>query len=443
MEIIPLASAYIDPGTGGYLATSIFSYIITIIAIVSAGIAAFFSRHLIAPVKNFYNNHKKLFFSIIILAITIMAFIIYFNIPKIPEFNASLSGAHTYSPEKIYLGYNLYEGKLIDMEGNQVKNWSSIYLGVIDKNGDYYAQQYYESPVWGSYSWNNSVIWEMNLPIHHEIVLTPDTVITFTKEVHEYNGRKVEFDVILELNKNGKIIDEWSTWDNLKYLQQFHKPLELDQPASVIIPEENRKNASIWGGEYDYYHLNSLSIVPNNSLQGIHPAFNPGNWLISFRHGSMMFILDKDTKKVLWSAIYNQIQDNLEGPHNPSMTQRGNIIVFDNGRYRKWSRIISINPINLNITWEYKTENPEDFFSLSQSSVQLLPNYNLIVTEAEKGRAFELTPDKQIVWEFYNPERQNATNSADSKKVGQRQEIYRMTRYDKTFIDSLIEKYGI
>ena len=156
----------------------------------------------------------------------------------------------------------------------------------------------------------------------------------------------------------------------------------------------------------------------------------------------MIFILDKQTKQVLWRAIYNQIPGNLEGPHTPMMTSRGNIIVLDNGRYRKWSRIISIDPINLNITWEYKTENPEDFFSLSQSSVQLLPNNNLLVTESEKGRVFELTPDKEIVWEYYHPEKQSTSNSTDSTRQGMRQEIYRMTKYDTSFIDKLTEKYG-
>jgi hypothetical protein len=443
LVLIKNISAYIDPGTGGYLASSLFSTILTYAAIAFAVIFAFFSKNLINPIKKLYKNHKKIFLSIVGLVIILIFLMIYLNISKTPKFDSSLSGTHIYFPEKTYNGYNLYEGKLIDENGDLIKNWSSVYLGVIDKNGDYYAQQYFESPIWGRYSWNNSIIWEMNFPIHHEILLTPqNTIITFTKETHEYNGRKVEFDTILELNKNGTIIDRWSTWENLQYLKQFHKPLELDQSQNILIPEENKKNTSIWGGNYDYYHLNSISLVPNNSLQGVHPAFNPGNWIISFRHGSMIFILDKNTKKVLWSAIYDQIEDNLEGPHNPSMTPGGNIIVLDNGRYRGWSRIISINPINLNITWEYKTEKSEDFFSLSQGSVQLLPNYNLLVTESEKGRVFEITPDKQIVWEFYNPEQQNENNSNAKQKYGQRQEVYRMIRYNKSFIDSLLKKYG-
>jgi hypothetical protein len=438
-----LSSAYIDPGTGGYLATTFFSTFVTSLAVAFAAIVTFLSVYFIKPLKSFISKKKKVILFSFIFLILIISLLIYFSPSKSPniDFDSSLSGPHIYNRLDLNPSYYFYEGKLIDVNGNLINNWSSIYLGVIDENGDYYAQQSYESLKWGRYTWNDEIIWEMDLPIHHEIVLTPEnTIITFTKETHEYNGRLVEFDIILELDKNGKIIDRWSTWDNLEYIKTFHKPLELEAPPNKLIPEEHKKNKSIWGAEYDYYHLNSLSLVPNNSLQGIHPAFNPGNWIISFRHGSMLFILDKNTKEILWSAIYDQVEDNLEGPHTPLMNSEGNILVFDNGRYREWSRIILINPLNLNIIWEYKTKNPMDFYSLSQGQVQILPNKNLLITESEKGRVFELTPNKKIVWEFYNQVKQDETNSNSQEKYGLRQEIYRMTAYEKSFIDKIIQE---
>lgn len=69
-----------------------------------------------------------------------------------------------------------------------------------------------------------------------------------------------------------------------------------------------------------------------------------------------------------------------------------------------------------------------------------MPLYNVLATESEKGRVFELTPEKEIVWEYYHPDKQNETNSNAKEKYGQRQEIYEMTRYDKDFIDDLLEK---
>ena len=446
--LLNVASAYIDPGTGGYLVSSMWSYIGIFLAVAFAAVMCFFRNYLIAPVKKFWKEHRNYFFSgLVLLGILIyLAFVKFSIVRNVTNntfvFNESLSGAHFYNPAKVAQGYNLYEGKLIDMNGNMIKNWSNIYLGVIDKNGDYYAQQCFECLKWGRYSWNGSVIWEKEMPIHHEILLTPDDkVITFSKEVHNYKGRNVEFDTILVFDKNGMLLDTWSTWVNFEYLKQFHKPLELERDPSFFIPEDHKKNKSIWGGNYDYYHLNSLSILPNNSLQGNYSAFTPGNWMISFRHGSMIFILDKDTKQVLWRAIDDQIRDgNLEGPHAPFMLPTGIIVVLDNGRYSGWSRVIAINPLTLGIQWQY---NSSDFYSLSQGYVQNLKNNNLLITESEKGRVFEITPDKEIVWEFYHPDKQNENNSVDKEKWGRRQEIYRMTRYDKAFIDGVIKKNGI
>src|SRR3989338_3071932 len=100
--VMSFTSAYIDPGTGGYLATSLFSTIMTYLAILFATIAAFFSKRIIAPIKNLYKNNKRVSFSIIIIITAIISFIVYLNIPKLPEFDPFLSGAHIYNADKIY-----------------------------------------------------------------------------------------------------------------------------------------------------------------------------------------------------------------------------------------------------------------------------------------------------------------------------------------------------
>ncbi len=435
------AYAYIDPGSGGYLISSILAAIGAFFALASAFVVHFFRNIVWKTIRTLWNKHRLLFLAGVLALIAGIGAVLFhlFYEPAIPRFDASVSGAHILDAARMYPGYNLYEGKLIDMHGRLVKKWKEIYLGVIDpKTGDYYAEKYYEAPLWGKYTWDDKVIWEKNFPIHHDIVLTPKgTVITFSKEVHEYQGRDVEFDVILEFDKNGQLLDRFSLWDHLKEFQGYHHLLELDMPKTFIIPEEHREQKSIWGGHYDYYHLNSLSIIPPSPLQTIHPAFRPGNWLICLRHGSMVFILDQDTKQILWRAIYDQVPGRLEGPHAAEMLDSGNILILDNGRYRKWSRVIKIDPLTLKPVWEYREK---DFYTLSQGYVQKLANGNILVTEAERGYVFELTPSKAIVWEFYHPDKQDKTNSTDEKKWGLRQEIYRMTRYPAAMIDSFLKR---
>ena|SRR3989338_692311 len=354
------------------------------------------------------------------------------------KFDSNLSGAHIYNTKKVYPKYVFYEGKLLDVNGKIIKNWKNNYLGLILSNGNYLAQEAYEAKKWGLYTWNDKIVWKKNFAIHHELLLTPqNTIITFIKEMHPYKGRNIDFCVIVECDMKGKELSRWSTWNNLKKLKKLHPPLELERPKVFFLPETaKRKNPSPWGGNYDYYRLNSLQIIPKNVLGEKDKRFQEGNWLISFRHGSMILILDKDSKEVVWKCISNDIKEDIEGQHCPKILENGNLLVFDNGRYRGWSRIIEINPISYEIVWEYRADN---FFSLSEGYVEKLPNNNLLVTESEKGRVFELTPEKEIVWEYYHPEIQAKTNSLHPESYGTRQWIYRMTHYDKDFINSLIK----
>ena len=334
-----------------------------------------------------------------------------------PRFDEKLSGVRACDPGRYSPGYNLFDGRLIDQNGKLLKSWKYRYLSTLLPDGRYLAQEYYESPRWGLFSWDDKPIWISEVPIHHDICLTPqNTILTFTKEMHEYKGRKVDFCAIVEFDMQGREIYRWSTWDNLDKIQRFHQPLELDRPPIFFIPETaKRKKESPWGGFYDYYRLNSICILKD------------GNWLISFRHGSMLFILDGDTNEIVWKCIAGDIPNSLEGQHAASMLANGNILVFDNGRYRGWSRVLEMDPRNNKILWEYRQEG---FFTLSQGYVQRLENGNTLITESERGRVFEITREGKVVWEYYHPEEQNKNNSEHPESYGRRQWIYRMKRYD-------------
>jgi len=53
--------------------------------------------------------------------------------------------------------------------------------------------------------------------------------------------------------------------------------------------------------------------------------------------------------------------------------------------------------------WEYTAPDKYSFYSPFISGVQRLKNGNTLITEGVKGRFFEVTPDKKIVWEYWNP----------------------------------------
>ena len=43
------------------------------------------------------------------------------------------------------------------------------------------------------------------------------------------------------------------------------------------------------------------------------------------------------------------------------------------------------------------------FFSPFMGSAERLPNGNTLITESDYGRALEVTPGGETVWEFYSP----------------------------------------
>ncbi|MCA9496855.1 MAG: aryl-sulfate sulfotransferase [Nanoarchaeota archaeon] len=344
-------------------------------------------------------------------------------------FDEKLSGVKIHNKKKVCKGYRLYENKLIDIDGKIIKTFPTKYINIIHKK-NIIGQSDYEKSPWGIWDKNNKLIWKKNNTIHHDIFITKkNTIITLEKETQEYKKRNVEFDTIVEYDLNGKKIEEISIWKQIKEFQKYHKNFPLDLPKIPLIPLTAKiKEKSPWGGNYDYYHANSIQIIPKNKSGINDKRFQEGNIIISFRHGSLIYILDKKTKNIVWNLGQNDIKNKIEGQHGAQILENGNLLIFDNGRYRGWSRVIELNPINLEIIWEYKANN---FFTVAQGYAQRLENGNTLITESEKGRVIEVTKEKEIVWEFYHNEKQNKKNSMHPECYGKRQWIYRMIHYNK------------
>jgi hypothetical protein len=99
----------------------------------------------------------------------------------------------------------------------------------------------------------------------------------------------------------------------------------------------------------------------------------------------------------------------LDFQHEALMVKKGDlgdglILVFNNGRdslnsYRR-SSIQAIDPVREVVEWEYSSEY---FFSSVGGTEQKLPGSNVLITSSHGGRAFEITPEGDIVWEWVPP----------------------------------------
>jgi Arylsulfotransferase (ASST) len=361
-----------------------------------------------------------------------------------------------YNPEKAFDGYNLYTDAekyayLRDMEGKILHRWEFPsegeweYAELLD-NGDILA--YCAGESFARIDRDSNVLRLDSIPVHHDIAIISDGTcwVPVSTPHRLHRSRLIQFDSILHLSSEWGKLDEWSSFSSLESLQSLHHPSPFDvapeissisaalkrfyqhriSGLSTRVHEIDKWFRAIVGLEkFDYYHLNTVEILPETELGRRDPRFAAGNILTCLRHADIILIIDPETGEIVW----NWGPGILDWPHMPTMLDNGHILVYDNGAHRTYSRILEIEPVEKRIVWEYRADPPEKFHSETRGSNQRLPNGNTLICESERGHVFEITPSGEVVWEFYNPDIRD----------GRRRLIYRMTRIPKAAADQWLE----
>jgi len=147
----------------------------------------------------------------------------------------------------------------------------------------------------------------------------------------------------------------------------------------------------------DILHTNDVEPLPT-ALADAFPAFNAGDLLISCREINTIFVLDPETERIKWLSR-SGIQQ-----HDPDFLPDGTIQVFDNRRpWYGGSRIFRIHPADGTIYVDYPHDPHTDFLTMAGGQAQRLPGGNLLITEARRGRVFEVDRDGRLVWEWVAP----------------------------------------
>jgi hypothetical protein len=366
--------------------------------------------------------------------------------------DTSLVGVVTYLPDLAGKGYNLYgaaqAGKvvLMDMTGKTVHQWSdprekpaSLGLPLLLPNGDVIAIQRFRGLL--RLDWNSNVVWAKTERAHHELTAVDDsTFYTLEAPKEQYRSLIVRFDNIVRCNLDGRVIERWSTLENLDEIkraldQRSFLDTILDSlqgaGASRIdphdVPERLHPEAATRGSPvFDYFHTNTVSILPETALGRADSRFRAGNLLVCFRNANQIAVLDRQTKAIQWAWG----EGVLEWPHDPTMLENGNILIYDNGVERKYTRILELNPLTETIEWTYGEAPDQRFFSRSRGSCQRLSNGNTLICDSDSGRAFEVTRSGQIVWDWLNP----------YITKGHRGQVYRMIRLDPEVVEPLLAR---
>lgn len=154
----------------------------------------------------------------------------------------------------------------------------------------------------------------------------------------------------------------------------------------------------------DIFHTNTVDLLEGNRGE-IVPGFPAGSVLVSLREVDVIALVDVEAERVLWAQ-----RGGWDAQHQPDLLGSGRILLFDNKGAQGDSRVIELEPLSGEIVWEYLGPPDRRLSSPEAGSAQRLTNGNTLITESEAGRAIEITPEGEVVWEFVSPHRGGPRN---------------------------------
>ena len=371
-------------------------------------------------------------------------------------------GVRTHIPHRCFRGYTLFNpafgsrAYLIDMNGLVVHTWPARHSQYAEllPNGDLLMDKYtgliFEEGERGleQLAPDGQRVWNWEGPYHHDFhrldkeapgapsaSSASATSAAIACLIHRRDrvlpgfyakGYEPEFmlsDVAIAIDRKGKVLWEFpfrAHIDKLRDLTGLPLPVRY---MSRQGPETTERVVADWA------HANTLEVLPETPVGQLDRRFRAGNILFSLRSLDIIGVADLDLGEIVWAWGLGT----LDGQHQPTMTPEGRILLFDNGTARGYSAVIELDPSNSEEVWRY--EDRAGFFSAYRSGVQRLPNGNTLITESDAGRIFEVTAEKQVVWDYHSPFLAEAAG-------GQGRHIYRATRYSEEQVAPLLAARG-
>jgi len=302
-------------------------------------------------------------------------------------------------------------------------------------------------------SWNGSLMWDFRYYTndylsHHDFEVLPngnilmiawefktrEEAIDAGRDPNKLFGNTLMPDHVIEVKptgpSNGDIVWEWHAWD---HLVQDYNPQKKNY--GVVEDHPELININFGSNQADWLHTNSIDY--NEELDHI---------LLSSRTFSEIWVIDHSTTTeeaaghtggnsgkggdllYRWGnpqsygagreddrKFFQQHDANWIEPGCPG---EGNILVFNNGGGRPGTDYTSIDeivpPVDEDGNYYLEPGNPyepeeqvwiydSNFFAWYIGGAQRLANGNTIICDGPSGTFYEVTPEKDIVWEYENP----------------------------------------
>ena len=319
-----------------------------------------------------------------------------------------LRGVSRHDPDRAYDGLNFYTSGhhsgaiLIDMKGQELHRWEYSFEQAWpgespDQHTDFWRRAVllesgevlaiFEGYGLVKLDHESKPVWKSLIGAHHQLEVQPDgSIYVLTREPR----------LAPRINKRVPILEDFVS---------IVDPADGSELRRVSIlkclqrsPFHQRWKPSIARAR-DIFHTNTLKVLDGRHASRS-PHFAAGNVLVSMRSTNALAILDMDRKKVVWMHT-----GDFQRQHDPTLLESGRMLLFDNRGREGSSSVQEFDPLTGQLNWQYRGTPEAPFYSRSCGSAQRLSNGNTLVTETDSGRAFELTADKEIVWEYHSPHR--------------------------------------
>jgi hypothetical protein len=324
---------------------------------------------------------------------------------------SDLAGVTLHDRERAYQGLNFYtsghapEAILMDMDGRVLHRWRHDFLDIwpdypkdwlhtgagfwrrayLYENGDILA--IFEGMGIIKLDKDSNLLWASPVRAHHDLHVTPEgDIYVLTREgrmVPRIDPEKpVLVDFISVLDAEGKEKKRVSVLESLERSEFRHLW---------------KTGRTLWG---ELFHTNTLELLDGRIAHEL-PAFAAGNVLTSLLVPDLIAVVDLEQEKVVWA-----LEGSFKKQHDPKILANGRLLLFDNLGDSPHARVLEFDPARPDtLTWVYGGSQGNPFSSYNCGTAERLPNGNTLITESDGGRAFEVTPEKETVWEFYNPHR--------------------------------------
>ncbi|WP_280202439.1 arylsulfotransferase family protein [Nocardia cyriacigeorgica] len=314
-----------------------------------------------------------------------------------------------------------------------LRGWNHVELGA---DGSLYATVPLHSLL--KLAPDSTPIWRVELPVHHDLHVT-DTgqVYALTEQPRLIDAADAEF-VLLDnsitvIDATGAPTATYSLFDLLtsdavlSALITSHIDRRRRSPhhhaalatfhdlaaAGALRPGRaaSRLLRDLPDSPADLLHANTVEVVH------AHPAglWGDGDVLVSMRELDTIAVLDLAAGAVRWWWGPGE----LSGQHQPTMLPNGNLLVFDNGQHHGYSRVLEIDPARHAIIWQHLADPPQNLFCPLAGGAEPLPDGNIVISDAQGGRALEVNRNGDTVWTV-----------ATLTTTGDRAQFYRMAAID-------------